>query len=305
MTREAVKVAHGGGRDLHADIYRPEQANGAGVLMIHGGGWRMGSKDMLPPQAGALAGHGFTCVAVEYRLTPESPWPAQIHDVKAAMRWFRANAAGLGVDPDKIAVVGNSAGGHLALMLAGTPAVAEFEGDGGNAASALLGESAQPRRCAQGQSHRVCAQGLPAHVFPAWQRRHCGAGLRQHQHVQRAIESRRTGRDAHLFRTTARLGTLAGMGAADDGRGGAFPHPAPAGPAGLRRSGAAVITAAQQTPRSGSNGSRHSKHPVPQALPAFSHMQCTPGNPARVGSSARMAEEPCRRFGGGETSGLC
>lgn len=133
MTRETVRVASGGGRDLHADIYKPEQANGAGVLMIHGGGWRMGSKDMLPPQANALVGHGFTCVAVEYRLTPESPWPAQIHDVKAAMRWFRANAVGLGVDPDKIAVVGNSAGGHLALMLAGTPAIAEFEGDGGNA----------------------------------------------------------------------------------------------------------------------------------------------------------------------------
>lgn len=127
-----VVVATGGGRDLHADIYRPDQPNGAGVLMIHGGGWRMGSKDMMPPQAKALAGHGFTCAAVEYRLTPEAPWPAQIHDVKAAQRWFRANAAELGVDPDKIAVLGNSAGGHLALLLAGTVGDPDFEGTGGN-----------------------------------------------------------------------------------------------------------------------------------------------------------------------------
>ena len=127
-----VAIATGGGRDLHADVYRPADGNGAGVLMIHGGGWRMGSKDMMPPQANALASHGFTCAAIEYRLNPEAPWPAQIHDVKAGMRWFRANAEALGVDPDKIAVLGNSAGGHLALLLAGTVGEAAFEGDGGN-----------------------------------------------------------------------------------------------------------------------------------------------------------------------------
>ena len=122
----------GGGRELHAHIHRPTEANGAGVLMIHGGGWRRGSKAMMPPQANALAKHGFTCVAVEYRLTPEAPWPAQIHDVKAAMRWFRANADSLGVRSDRISVLGNSAGGHLALVLAGTVGHAVFEGDGGN-----------------------------------------------------------------------------------------------------------------------------------------------------------------------------
>lgn len=127
-----VVVASGGGRDLHADIYRPTEPNGAGVLMIHGGGWRMGSKDMMPPQASALAGYGFTCAAIEYRLTPEAPWPAQIHDVKAAMRWFRASAGALGLDADRLAVLGNSAGGHLALLLAGTVGHPTFEGEGGN-----------------------------------------------------------------------------------------------------------------------------------------------------------------------------
>ncbi|MCB1693341.1 MAG: alpha/beta hydrolase, partial [Pseudomonadales bacterium] len=129
-----VVVATGGGRDLHADIYTPANPNGAGILMIHGGGWRQGSKEMLPSQADAYCRWGFTCVATEYRLTPESPWPAQIHDVKAALRWMRANAEMLGIEKDRIAAHGNSAGAHLALLLGGTPGHELFEGDGGNAA---------------------------------------------------------------------------------------------------------------------------------------------------------------------------
>jgi acetyl esterase/lipase len=122
----------GAGRDLHGDLYRPAEPNGAAVLMIHGGGWQSGSKDMITPQAEVLAELGFTCMACEYRLVGESAWPAQIHDVKAAMRWLRANAADLSVDPARIGVSGNSAGGHLALLLAGTVGDAEFEGVGGN-----------------------------------------------------------------------------------------------------------------------------------------------------------------------------
>jgi acetyl esterase/lipase len=75
---------------------------------------------------------GFVCVAAEYRLLGESPWPAAIHDVKAALRWMRAHASALGIDPERIAVQGNSAGAHLALLAAGTPGKPEFEGDGGN-----------------------------------------------------------------------------------------------------------------------------------------------------------------------------
>jgi acetyl esterase/lipase len=82
---------------------------------------------------GILLGRlGYVCVATEYRLAGESKWPAQIHDVKAAIRWMRANADRLDIDADKIAVEGNSAGAHLALMAAGTPNEPDFEGDGGN-----------------------------------------------------------------------------------------------------------------------------------------------------------------------------
>jgi acetyl esterase/lipase len=135
MTVEVTKnlvYGTGGGRDLLVDLYRPRRPNGAGVLMVHGGGWRMGSREMVTGQAEGLCEAGFTCAACEYRFTPESPWPAQIHDVKAAMRWFRAGAPGWDLDPNRLAVLGNSAGGHLALMLAGTVGEPRFEGDGGN-----------------------------------------------------------------------------------------------------------------------------------------------------------------------------
>ena len=132
---EGLVIGQGGGRELRADVYTPPAgaANRAGVLLIHGGGWVQGDRSQLRGYGILLGRTGYTCVACEYRLAPGSKWPAQIHDVKAALRWMRANAGKLGIDPTKIAVSGNSAGGHLSMMLAGTQNVAEFEGEGGNA----------------------------------------------------------------------------------------------------------------------------------------------------------------------------
>ncbi|HJM76625.1 MAG TPA: alpha/beta hydrolase [Dehalococcoidia bacterium] len=131
---EAVFFGTGGGRDLACDVFTPPGGadNAPGVLIIHGGGWREGDRSQLRGYGLRLARAGYVCVASEYRLTPESPWPAQIHDVKTALRWMRANATDLGLNPDRIAVEGNSAGAHLALLIAGTAGVAEFEGEGGN-----------------------------------------------------------------------------------------------------------------------------------------------------------------------------
>ncbi len=131
---EGVVFGTGAGRDLKCDVYTPPGGvvDAPGVLIIHGGGWSSGDRSQLRGYGLRLARAGYLCVASEYRLTPESPWPAQIHDVKAALRWMRANAAELGLNPDRIAVEGNSAGAHLALLIAGTPGVAQFEGDGGN-----------------------------------------------------------------------------------------------------------------------------------------------------------------------------
>lgn len=130
-----VTYGRGGGRDLQCDIYLPPdvQTPAPALMLVHGGGWRQGSKAMMRDFALRAAAGGFVCVAPEYRLTPEAPWPAQIHDVKAALRWLRANAAELGVDPERIALQGSSAGAHLVLLAAGTADFAPFDGDGGNA----------------------------------------------------------------------------------------------------------------------------------------------------------------------------
>lgn len=154
-----VVFGAGGQRQLRCDVYRPPEgtSNGCGVLLIHGGAWMQGDRTQLRGYGILLGRKGYTCVACEYRLSGEAKWPAQLHDVKAALRWMRANARTLAIDPGKIAVEGNSAGGHLALMLGATPNVPEFEGDGGNAgvstdvaaviafyAPALLGASGLP-----------------------------------------------------------------------------------------------------------------------------------------------------------------
>jgi acetyl esterase/lipase len=90
------------------------------VLLIHGGGWAHGSRLDGDHQCEAFLRHGLVAVPVDYRLAgsgPDTYWPAQIQDVQLAMRWVRANAGTLGIDPRHICALGSSAGGHLALML--------------------------------------------------------------------------------------------------------------------------------------------------------------------------------------------
>jgi acetyl esterase/lipase len=133
-----VVFGHGGGRELRCDVFTPPAgtSNGVGVLLVHGGGWVEGDRSQLRGYGILLGRLGYTCVASEYRLSGEAKWPAQLHDVKTALRWMRANATTLGIDPRRIAVSGNSAGAHLALMLAATPAHPDLEGDGGHAGEA-------------------------------------------------------------------------------------------------------------------------------------------------------------------------
>jgi acetyl esterase/lipase len=119
---EGIGVGSGGGRELRADVFLPPAsvANGAGVLLIHGGAWQRGDRTQLRGYGILLGRAGYTCVACEYRLAPDAKWPAQIEDVRTAFEWMRAHAVELGIDVERIAVEGNSAGGHLSLMLAGT-----------------------------------------------------------------------------------------------------------------------------------------------------------------------------------------
>lgn len=130
-----VVFAKGGDADLHCDIYRPPAASAKrmAILHYHGGGFGGGSKDGLADRIKPLTALGYVNIAAQYRLSGVAKWPAQIEDVKAAIRWTRANATSLGIDPARIAVAGYSAGGHLALFAAGTQNHPEFEGKGGNA----------------------------------------------------------------------------------------------------------------------------------------------------------------------------
>lgn len=127
-------TAGNGGRDLKCDVYTPpgEVKDAPAVVLVHGGSWRQGDRTQLRGYGILLGRAGYVCVAPEYRLLGEAPWPAAIEDVKAAIRWVRASASSLGVDPSRIAIEGNSAGAHLALLAAGTAGLASFEGDGGN-----------------------------------------------------------------------------------------------------------------------------------------------------------------------------
>jgi acetyl esterase/lipase len=103
------------------------------LVIVHGGGWRAGTKHDRPYRTLLLdyALKGYVTVSVEYRLTGEAPFPACIEDVKCAVRWLRAHAAEYHVDPDRIGAFGHSAGAHLVLMLAMCPASAGLEGEGG------------------------------------------------------------------------------------------------------------------------------------------------------------------------------
>lgn len=113
------------------DVYTSEVTPAAGapvLLQVHGGAWTIGRKDQQGlPLMQHLAAKGWVCVAINYRLAPRDPWPAQIIDVKAAIAWIRENIADYGGDPDYIAITGGSAGGHLTALAAVTPNAPEFQ----------------------------------------------------------------------------------------------------------------------------------------------------------------------------------
>ena len=118
---------------LNADLFQPPEGeeNGAAIVIVHGGGWREGDKTQLGGYGLLLAREGFVCLCTSYRLSQEERWPAQIQDVKAAIRWIRGNSDRLSIDPERIGISGNSAGGHLSLMAGLKEVIDDFEGEDG------------------------------------------------------------------------------------------------------------------------------------------------------------------------------
>jgi acetyl esterase/lipase len=131
--RRDIEYARVAGKSLLLDLYLPKQPAGKlpVVVWIHGGAWKEGSK--YPCPIGFMAAQNLAIVSIDYRLTEVAPFPAQIYDCKGAVRWLRAHAVELGLDPDRIGIFGASAGGHLAALLGTTADVPALEGDvGGN-----------------------------------------------------------------------------------------------------------------------------------------------------------------------------
>jgi acetyl esterase/lipase len=131
VERDLKYGPHGVGNTL--DLYLPEKEADHPMpllIWIHGGGWEAGNKD--GPMGLALLKKGYAVTSINYRLSQEAKFPAQIEDCKAAVRFLRANAMKYNLDPDHIGVFGASAGGHLVALLGTTAGVKELEGDGPN-----------------------------------------------------------------------------------------------------------------------------------------------------------------------------
>ena len=115
------------GRELLLDLYLPQASKAPPlVVYVHGGAWRAGSKDSMPLTG--LLGEGYAIASVDYRLTPDARFPAQVHDIKAAIRFLRGNQDRYPYDSRKVAIAGSSAGGHLAALVGVTNGTAELEG---------------------------------------------------------------------------------------------------------------------------------------------------------------------------------
>jgi acetyl esterase/lipase len=119
------------GSSTTMDVYMPA-GGGEGrpaVLMIHGGGWRLFSKAAYAQQAERLAGAGFVAATINYRLVPDGAYPALMQDSHCALAFLRAHADEYGLDPDRVAVLGYSAGGHMASLLGVATDVEDFQPD--------------------------------------------------------------------------------------------------------------------------------------------------------------------------------
>lgn len=129
-----VVFASIGAKELQLDLFLPDSPAGKlpVVVWIFGGAWRTNNRLRQEGQAAWLATKGYAVAAIDYRLSSEALFPAQIEDCKAAVRWLRANAAKYGLDSSRIGAWGESSGGHLASLLGVTGGVKELEGGSGN-----------------------------------------------------------------------------------------------------------------------------------------------------------------------------
>lgn len=115
-------------RELHLNAYfRKGNLLKPAVVLIHGGGWKSGNKSQMKFLAHEIASRGYSCFAVEYRLSPEAAYPAAIFDVKEAIKYIKSNAKKFNTDPSRVAILGCSSGGQMAALIGTTNDNLEFE----------------------------------------------------------------------------------------------------------------------------------------------------------------------------------
>lgn len=119
-----------GDRDLQLDIYRAKSTPASAPLLIfiHGGAWKSGAREDYLVYLLAFAAKGYVTATVSYRLSKEAVYPAAVQDVKCALRWLKQHSATYGFDKNRIALIGGSAGGHLAMMVGYSNGSSEFDG---------------------------------------------------------------------------------------------------------------------------------------------------------------------------------
>ena len=139
FTMERGRVyADPGGAKLRMTMYVPRDGGTSlrpGMVLIHGGGWILGTRYQQAWYCRQFARHGYVVMTIDYRLMPKYAFPDCLHDCKEAVRWLRTNAAQYRIDPDRIVTFGASAGGHLAALLAATSPKDGLEGDSNLGAS--------------------------------------------------------------------------------------------------------------------------------------------------------------------------
>lgn len=127
-------MVNGQPQPLLLDVVRPKgQSNDLPVILLaHGGGWVGGSRTEYRFMANALAQQHYIAISADYRLSPDSVFPAQIQDLKCAVRWLRENAHLYRMDTRRVVAMGASAGAHLVALLGTTQGMPQFEGSGGH-----------------------------------------------------------------------------------------------------------------------------------------------------------------------------
>ena len=128
---KGIEYANPDNQHLQLDLAQPQKGGGLfpAVVCIHGGGFRAGTRERWDTMCKDLAARGYVAVTITYRLAPKYQFPAAVEDCKAAVRWMRTNESKYHIDPMRIAVLGDSAGGHLTQFLAVTNNVHDFDGD--------------------------------------------------------------------------------------------------------------------------------------------------------------------------------